>query len=95
MNFCFCRLVIMLNAMESISSGVMRGDVGEAAQKAVDAQIGMIADLEMQVGRPGFNGAAQEIVNIYGHREHSPVANLKPKLAWVLVPNKEAGERCF
>ena len=85
----------MLNAMESISSGVMRGTSVSGAQQAVDAQIGVVADLQVQVGGFGFNGAAQQIVNIEGHREHSPVTNLKPKLAWVLVPHKEGREACF
>ena len=43
------------------------GDVGDRVQQAVDAKIGVIADLEVQVGRPLFDGAAQQIVNADGH----------------------------
>ena len=53
----------MLKAIDSISSGVMRGTSVRALQQAVDAKIGVVADLQVQVGRPGFDGAAQQIVN--------------------------------
>jgi hypothetical protein len=49
----------------------------------------------VQVGGAAIHGAAQEIINIDGHREHSPVKKLKPKLAWVLVPHKHARPGSF
>ena len=39
------------------------GDVGERHERAVNAQIGMVADFQMQVGRFAFYGAAQKIVD--------------------------------
>ena len=53
----------MLNAMESISSGVMRGTSVSGRQQAVDAQIGVVADFQVQVGRFVFDGATQQIVD--------------------------------
>ena len=81
LNFCFWRLVIMLNAMDSISSGLTRGDVGLRDQDAVDAQIGVVADFQVQVGGLLFDGAAQQIVNIQGHRSFPEKGALQKTLA--------------
>ncbi|HVH70665.1 MAG TPA: hypothetical protein VNB49_06090, partial [Candidatus Dormibacteraeota bacterium] len=48
------------------------GDVGERGKQSVYAQIGMVADLEVQVGRLVFDGSAQQIVNASGHRCMNP-----------------------
>ena len=42
-------------------------NVGQRRERAVDAQTGMVADFQMEVGRLGFNGAAQKIVDAQGH----------------------------
>ena len=44
----------------------------------------MIADFQVQVGRPGFDGAAQEIVNIDGHGNVPSWIDFEAKLACVL-----------
>ena len=71
----------MLNAMESISSGVTRGTSVSALSKPSMRRVGMVADLQMQVGRLGFDGAAQKIVNVDGHSElpmgRPPIGMLK------------------
>jgi hypothetical protein len=41
-------------------------DVSKGSQEAIDAQIGVVADFEMQVGGFVFDGAAEQIVNIEG-----------------------------
>src|SRR5215469_9730931 len=43
------------------------GDVGERGEQAVDAQIGMVADFQVQVGRLIFDGSAEQIVNASRH----------------------------
>ena len=53
----------MLNAIESISSGLTRGVLGLRDQDAVDAQVGMVADFQVQVGGLLVDGAVQQIVN--------------------------------
>ena len=42
-------------------------DVGQRIEQPVDAQVGMVAHLQMKVRRLGFNGAAQQIVDAQGH----------------------------
>jgi hypothetical protein len=39
------------------------GDVGYGVEKAIDAEVGVIADFEVQVGGFVFDRAAQEIVD--------------------------------
>jgi hypothetical protein len=41
----------------------------------------MVADFQVKVGRPAFDGAAQQVVNIHGHGEISPFRKLQAKLA--------------
>ncbi len=43
------------------------GDVGERRQQAIDAEIWVIADFEVQVGRLVFDGASKKIVNVQWH----------------------------
>ena len=45
------------------------GDLGDRVQQAVDTKIGVVADLEVQVGRPLFDGAAEQIINASDHSE--------------------------
>ena len=63
LNFCFWRLVIMLNAMFSMSSGLTRRLSVSGIEDAVHAQVGIVADLQMQVGSLLFDRTAQQIVN--------------------------------
>ena len=49
---------------------LFRGDarhVGQRGEQAVHAQVRVIADFQMQVGRFAFNRAAEKIVNADGH----------------------------
>ena len=76
----------MLKAMDSISSGVMRGTSLEAVEQPVDAKIGVVADLQVQVGGPAVDGAAQKIVNVDGHSNNpvgsrSSQASMRPRTA--------------
>ena len=57
----------MLNAMESISSGVTRLTSVCGISDAVYAQVGMVADLQMKVGGLVFDSAAQQIVDTLCH----------------------------
>ena len=42
-------------------------NIGERRERAVHAQTGMVSDFQMEIGRLGFNGAAQQIVDAQGH----------------------------
>jgi len=57
----------MLNAIESISSGGDARHVGQRGQQAIYAQVRVIANFQVQVGRFAFNRAAEKIVNADGH----------------------------
>ena len=48
------------------------GHVGLRVQHAVHAQIGMVADLQVQVGGLLFDRAAQQIVNADSHMDTTP-----------------------
>ena len=93
LNFCFCRLVIMLKAIESISSGVMRGTSVSAFSRPSTRSVGMVADLQVQVGGPVFDGAAQKIVNVDGH-ERIPRrdASCKPSMRLQESQGRQAAE---
>ena len=47
------------------------GNFADRSQQAVNAEIGMVADLEVQVGGLVFYSAAKKIVNAYGHIQFS------------------------
>ena len=42
-------------------------NIGERRERAVHAQTGMVSNFQMKIGRLGFNGAAQKIVDAQGH----------------------------
>ena len=45
--------------------GADAGLVGQRSQVAIDAQMGIVADLQMQVGGPALHGDAQQVINIH------------------------------
>ncbi len=64
LNFCFCRFVIMLNAMFSMSSLEMREYWVSGAQFAIHADVGIVPNLQMQVGGLVFAGGPKQCVNV-------------------------------
>src|SRR5229473_2925482 len=48
------------------------GHVGEGVEQAIDAEIRVVADLQVQVGSFAFNGAAKQIVNAECHSSVNP-----------------------
>src|SRR6266849_133183 len=48
------------------------GYVGEGVEQAIDAEIRVVADLQVQVGSFAFNGAAKQIVNAECHSSVNP-----------------------
>ena len=62
----------MLNAMREHLFGRDARHVGLRVQHAVDAQIGVVADFQVQVGGLAFDRAAQQIVNVQCHQHIPP-----------------------
>ncbi len=64
----------MLKAMFSMSSALMRGWSVSGVEIAIDAQVRIVPDLQVQVGGAALHGDAQQVVNIHAERTPATLA---------------------